>query len=866
MGGDGTGPDGLSSQMTPPGTRVRYFGDYEIAREIGRGGMGVVYQARQMSLDRIVALKMIRSGDLAGETEVKRFVHEAQAAASLQHPNIVAVYEVNAHEGQFYYSMEFIEGKNFEEMVRQHPLPADQAARYVRIVADAIHFAHQRNTFHRDLKPTNILLDAFDQPRITDFGLARREHFDPRLTATGQILGTPAFISPEQAQARTDAVGPQSDIYSIGAILYYLLTQRPPFAAESLQALLDLVVHTEPVSPHALNPSVPRDLETICLKCLQKDPARRYRSAQDLSDELGRFCRGEPILSRRPIVAERAWRWCKRNKAVAALLATVAFVLLTGTVISTWEAVRAKTEAATSRQIAHFLQDTFKAVAPSVAQGRDTAMLGDLMDRAAQRIGHELKDQPVADAEMRATIGEVYAELGEYTKAEAMHREALKLATKSYGPEHPEVASALDNVSVLLYRQGKVAEAEALERKVLAMRIKTLGKDHPQVAMSLINLAEFLRVEGKLAEAETVSRQALAASKKAFGSDHEYVIAALNNLGCVLHDQRKLSEQEGIARQVLAACRKLLGNTHPDVATSLNNLAKTLADEGKIPEAETTFREALALRIKLLGDQHPDVAQTLDSLAGTLQDQGKIAEAETMCRQALAIRKKALGDEHPDVALSLNNLADLLDDQGKTAEAEAIQREALAMQRKLLGNDNLDVARSLYNLAGLIRTQTKSAEVEPLLREALATQRKLLGNDHPTVALSIEQLARAVGDQARLDEAQTLLRECLRIREKAMPDDWLTFSARGALGENLLNRKNYAEAEPLLISGYTGLHDRLDRIPAANKPFLKKAIERLIRLYEETRRSDKAGQWKQKLAELGKPDITAPARARPRPK
>jgi tetratricopeptide (TPR) repeat protein/tRNA A-37 threonylcarbamoyl transferase component Bud32 len=836
--------------MTPPGTRVRYFGDYEIVREIGRGGMGMVYQARQMSLDRIVALKMIRSGDLAGETEVKRFVQEAQAAASLQHPNIVAVYEVNVHEGQFYYSMEFIEGKNFEELVRQHPLPAEQAARYVRIVADAIHFAHQRNTFHRDLKPTNILLDAFDQPRITDFGLARREHFDPRLTAAGQILGTPAFMSPEQAQARTDALGPQRDIYSIGAILYYLLTQRPPFAAESLQALLDLVVHREPVSPHALNPSVPRDLETICLKCLQKDPAHRFPSAHDLSEELGRFCRGEPILSRRPAVAERAWRWCKRNRPVAALLSTVAFVLLAGAVVSTWEAVRARTEAATSRQIAHFLQDTFKAVAPSVAQGRDTTMLRDLMDRAAERIGQELKDQPVAEAEMRATIGEVYAELGEYAKAEAMHRDALKLATRSYGPEHPEVASALDNVGVLLYRQGKAAEAEALERKVLAMRIKTLGKDHPQVAMSLINLAEFLRVEGKLAEAETASRQALAASKKAFGSGHEYVIAALSNLGCVLHDEGKLSEEEGIARQVLAACRKLLGNNHPNVATSLNNLAKTLADEGKTPEAETTFREALALRKKVLGDQHPDVAQTLDSLAATLQDQNSLAEAQATYRQALAIRKKALGDEHPDVALSLNNLADLLDDEGKTAEAEAMQREALAMQRKLLGTEHPDVARSLCSLARLIRSQRKSAEPEPMLLEALATQRRLLGNDHPTVAISLEQLAGVRRDQGKLEEAETLLKECLNIRQKRLPDDWLTFDARSALGEVLLARKQYAEAEPLLISGFAGLEQRQARIPAASKRRLKEAIAGVVRLYEETARPDKAAEWKRKLGEV----------------
>src|SRR5208337_2696975 len=341
---DGTGPHPPPDLTSSPRTKVHYFGDYELIEEIGRGGMGVVYRARQVSLNRDVALKMILAGRLASETEVKRFVHEARAAANLQHPNIVAVHEVNVHDGQHYYSMDLIEGRNLEELVRQQPLPALQAAEYVRTIADAIHFAHEHGTLHRDLKPTNILIDIFNQPRITDFGFARCAQLDPHLTTRGQILGTPAFMSPEQAQAKTEAVGPQSDVYSTGAVLYYLLRQRAPFAAESLPALLDLVVRGEPVSPLALNPSVPRDLETCCLKCLQKNPARRYPSARDLSDELGRFGRGEPILARPPNAVERIWRWCARNRALSASLGTAAILLVAGVVVSTGQAVRAKAE------------------------------------------------------------------------------------------------------------------------------------------------------------------------------------------------------------------------------------------------------------------------------------------------------------------------------------------------------------------------------------------------------------------------------------------------------------------------------------------------------------------------------------------
>jgi tetratricopeptide (TPR) repeat protein len=832
---------------------VHYFGDYELLTEIGRGGMGVVYRARQTSLNRLVALKMILAGRFASATDVERFKQEAQAAANLQHPNIVAVHEVGECEGQHYYSMDLVQGRNLAELVGQQTMPAQQAARYMKTVADAVQYAHQQATFHRDLKPTNILIDNRDQPRITDFGLARCEYSDPHLTASGQILGTPSFMPPEQAQAKSEAVGPHSDVYSAGAVLYYLLTQRPPFTAESVADLLDLVRFREPVSPRALNPSVPRDLETICLKCLEKDPIRRYRTARDLSDELARFNRGEPILARPPGLPGRLRRWCARNRRLAVAIGTAMFVLVAGAAVSIWQAVRVNAEAAEKKQIATFLQSMLKGVGPSVARGRDTKLLRDLMDDSAERVGKELKSLPVAEAELRATIGDVYLELGEYGKAEGMHREALKLAGKAYGRNHPEVATALDNMSIVAYRQGKLEEAEALERQVLAMRIKTLGRDHPQVAMSLINLAAFLQAQGKLAEAETVSRQALAANRRLYAPDHELVTTALNNLGCLLYQEGKLPEAEGIVRDVLAAKTKSLGNDHPEAATLRNNLAKILADEGKMVEAEAAFRQALALREKLLGLEHPDVAQTLDGLAGVLQDRGNLAEPEAMYRKALAIRRKGLGPEHPDVAMSLNNLANMLEWEDKLIEAEAKQREALAMQRRLLGQEHPDVAISLANLARMVRKQKRLAEAEPLLHEALANQRRRLGSDHPDVAVSLEELAAVLGDAGKLDEQEKPLRECLSIREKRLPDDWLTFSARSALGENLVARKQYAEAEPLLISGYNGMREREAKIPAANKPRLPKAAERLMRFYEETAQPDKASEWKQKLAELTKP-------------
>jgi len=266
----------------PLGTKLRYFGDYELLEEVARGGMGVVYKARQVSLNRIVAVKMILAGRFATPAEIERFRAEARAAAGLQHANIVPIYEVGDQEGQNYFSMEFVDGPNLAQVVREHPLPAARAARYVQLIAEAVQFAHERGVLHRDLKPSNVLIDPFDQPRVTDFGLAKNLAGDSELTETGQVLGAPSFVPPEQAAGHKEDVGPHSDVYAVGAILYHLLTGRPPFAAETLAATLAQVLNNEPVAPRLLNATIPRDLETICLKCLEKKPQQRYPTAKEL--------------------------------------------------------------------------------------------------------------------------------------------------------------------------------------------------------------------------------------------------------------------------------------------------------------------------------------------------------------------------------------------------------------------------------------------------------------------------------------------------------------------------------------------------------------------------------------------------------
>ncbi len=313
----------------PESPLPRRFGDYHLLEEIARGGMGVVYRARQASLNRIVAVKMILSGQFSTKEFIQRFRSEAAAAAMLQHANIVAIHEVGVHDGQHFFSMDYVPGKSLAETVREGPLRPKEAARYVQKVAEAIHYAHQQGVLHRDLKPSNVLIDAAtDQPRITDFGLAKRLNADSDLTVTGQVLGSPNFMPPEQAQPGRGKVGRYSDVYSLGAILYHLLTGRPPFQGSTLEDILLQVLNSDALPPQALNRGVPPDLQTICLKCLEKEPAKRYATAEELADELGRYLRDEPIQARPVSQFEKTWRWCRRKPALATALGTALALLL----------------------------------------------------------------------------------------------------------------------------------------------------------------------------------------------------------------------------------------------------------------------------------------------------------------------------------------------------------------------------------------------------------------------------------------------------------------------------------------------------------------------------------------------------------
>ncbi len=735
-------PTSFMEPSQEPGSLGR-FARYEIKEILGRGGMGIVYKARQRSLDRVVALKMILRGRFADERVVSRFLVEARAAAGLDHPGIVPVYEVGSVDDQHFYSMAFIDGPSLAEVIREGPIDQREAARYLIAISDAVQFAHDRGIIHRDLKPGNILIDTDGSPKVTDFGLARRHDEADGLTQTGQIIGTPAYMAPEQATDESAFVTTSADVYSLGAVLYCLITGRPPFQATTAVDTLRLVLDFEPSSPRVLNPHVDRDIETICMRCLQKDPAKRFGTARELADELRRWSNHEPILSRPVSRVERLRRWCRRNPATAAVSGLLLMLLVT---------LAALTPGYIERRVRLRYQSTQIAAQAEGCLQRAGAFLRD---------AHQLRsgDDSVASAELNR---------------------AASLLKVSPAPELKDQLESLERDFELVRR---------LEGARITRSTSLAGTLNLDQAASeyLAALTDWLGAS-PLGDTEEVAKKIVQSPAV------ERILSGLDDWSLTLAYRMRQNHDDAGLRQQYDAIQRLASSAD-ESPTELESYIRSTP-----PQLSDADEQDPRLTAFLTSD---DLAHVSPDIIIRLGERLSPDERAPLYRDAL---KRAPDDfwlnfefarisevDAPDDALSHYIVAQSLRPESAFAagslgmfyfRANDLERARDAFERAVaLDPNNLRARHRLFRTLGLLEHHTAAAEL---------ADRTL--NEYPDSAIAMTMAAQAFNYKASVDDTldrnkgEELLREAIR----ADPQLDLAHSALGGL---LFIQKRYEEAK-----------------------------------------------------------------------
>lgn len=730
-----TSTEGASSGrgFTGPQSQI---GGYRLLGLLGVGGMGLVYRAEQQNPQRIVALKVIRLG-IASSENLRRFEQEAKLLGRLQHPGIAQIYEAgtaSSDEGlQPYFAMEFIHGPPLLQYANTHSLNMRARLELMAKICDAVNHAHQRGIIHRDLKPTNILVDESGQPKILDFGVARVTDSDAqatRQTDMGQLIGTLAYMSPEQVLADPLALDVRSDVYALGVILYELLAEKPPYNTErkALHEVVQVIREEDPTPLSSINRRYRGDVETIVAKALEKDKARRYASASDFAADIRRYLADDPIVARPPSTAYQLQKFARRNKALVTGTAAVFLVLVAGIVASTREAVVARRaeqaaarEAASAKAVINFLQNDLLAQASARNQSAPGAKLDPdikvrtALDRAAARIEGKFDRQPEVEAAIRDTMGKTYEDLAQYAESENQLRRALDLERQVWGPENPKTLNTLNHLGRTLWHQGKYQEAGTLLGGALEIERRVLGPDHPDTLYCMNNLANVYRAEGKDAQAEPLYRQTLDARRRALGPEHPDTLTSINNLANVYWSQGNFAQAETLYSQAAEIQGRVLGPEHPDTLLSMGNLADTYAEQGKYDQAEALFVKTLEISRRVLGPEHTRTLGFLSDFATSYQRQGKYDLAERYALQVVAGRRRAGASEDPfDTESATADLAETYVLEGKFAESEPLAHEILEFNEKKQPDD-WERFRAESLLGASLAGEKKYAEAEPLL-------------------------------------------------------------------------------------------------------------------------------------------------------
>jgi tetratricopeptide (TPR) repeat protein len=824
------------------------IGPYGILNELGRGGMGVVYLAQHSQLGRIVALKVIPSGGGATSDLEMRFLREARTMARLSHPHIVTVHDAGRDRGHAYFAMDYFEEGDLARRLRAQPFAPREAAAVMRSVAEAIACSHAAGVLHRDLKPSNILL-AGGEPHVADFGLASELDSGGGLTARTAILGTPHYLAPEALSRGSAAQGVPSDLYSLGVILHEMLTGRTPFAGASPAELPGLLARREAPDLRLLAPQVPRDLATICAKCLEFDPARRYATATALAGDLDCFLAGKPIRARPVSAASQLYRWARRRPALAAtwlLSLALAVASLTAAVLINRERLRADGEAVTSAALADFLGKDVLGQASAAEEPDRDLKLRTALDRAAERIPARFSQAPLAEAAVRFTVGTIYYSLGEYSQAERQFQRTMALRRLHLGAKDPESLRAAIELAATLNGLGRSSEAAPLIRATTADLIRTVGPDHPYAisAMETETLVE--RGLGQIARAEALARETLALARRALGPDHELTCSALVNHATLLAAQGKLDEAIGLLREVVGTSVRTLGRNHPETLGRRVSLATLEGEQGRAKEAEAVLRQLHDTLRRQLGPDHPETLRALANRGGALSKLKQYPEAEATFAELVAARRRAAGDEHPSTLAAIKLLAIAHGRNGHLDEAISLMRELAGTSARTLGPAHLTTLNYLRNLAAMLQSARRFDEALAPAEAAYTTSLREFGAEAANTLADAEVFAQALNFVGRHGEAEPILRHVAGSLMRTQPDHWRSHYVRGLLGRTLARDGRPAEAEPLLRESYAALLARQSALPASRRDAAGVFAGQLALVYAALGRPADAAAWQAK--------------------
>ena len=710
---------------TVPGS---FVGPYHLLELIGEGGMGEVWLAEQKRpVRRRVAIKLIKAGMDTREV-VARFQTERQALALMDHPAIAKVFDAGSTpDGRPYFVMEFVAGIPITVYCDRHKLTVRQRMELFIQVCEGVQHAHQKAIIHRDLKPSNILvaeLDGKPTPRIIDFGVAKATSQKLTVgtmhTSLGTMVGTIGYMSPEQADPFGEDIDTRSDVYSLGAVLYELLTGTLPHDLKKLaydEVLRRLRDQDAPrpstkvstfgsrsgeraKNRNSDSPTLVRQLrgdpDAIVLKALEKDRTRRYASASELAADISRYLRNEPVTAHPPSTVYRTRKYIRRHRLGVAIAATAVLLLAGFAVVQSIALRRITRERDRADRITEFMTGMFRQPEPSEARG-NTVTAREILDRASGEIDTGLRTDPELQAKMMYTMADTYAGLGLYSRSESLVKRALATQQRVLGARDPDTLRSASLLAKVVTFQGHAAQVEKLQRETLALQRKVFGPENPDTLQSMIILADILDWETNYPEAEQLEREALNTERRVLGPEHPDTLNLTSGLADTLRQAGRNDEAEKLAREALEAQRRTLGSEHPDTLFTMTLLAEIDDDEGHYAESEQLEREALNIKSRVLGAEHPKTLFVMSQLAHTLAQEGRLGDAEALSRQALETNSRVLGPEHPYTLVNMKDLAGIIGREGRYEEAEKLFHQVIDLATRANAQDT--VAEAWYEFA-----------------------------------------------------------------------------------------------------------------------------------------------------------------------